>query len=198
MATSNAPAKPTTVAQYLKALPPERRAALSAVRKAINANLPDGYKEGIQYGMIGWFVPHSVYEKGYHCDPNQPVPFVSLASQKNHMAVYLFCLYCDKKAMAEFQERWKAETGRLDMGASCVRFKNMDQVSLGAIGDAVASMPVEAFIAAYEGAWVKPKGGKKAGAKKVAKKAGNKKVAKKSVSKKRVVKKVAKKVGKKR
>lgn len=178
MSTPAKPEKPTTVAQYLKALPPERREVMAAIRKEINANLPEGYKEGIQYGMIGWFVPHSVYEKGYHCDAKQPVPFVSLASQKNHMAAYLFCLYCEPggETLARFRETWESDTGKLDMGKSCVRFKSMEQVSLGAIGEMVRAMPVEKFIAAYEGAWVTPRakkaGGTKSGGKKVSKKGG--------------------------
>ncbi len=206
MAISKTTDKPTTVAQYLKALPSERRAVLAAIRKEINANLPEGYREGIRYGMVGWFVPHTVYPAGYHCDPSQPVPFVSLASQKNHMAVYLFCLYCDKRALARFQKRWKAETGRLDMGASCVRFKGMEQVSLGAIGDAVRAMPVDAFIAAYEGGVGgarKPASKKKAPKKRVTKKAATKKATgkKKAVgeagSKKVSAKKAARKGGEK-
>lgn len=84
-----------TVEAYLAALPEARRAALSAVRAAIRRALPKGYAEGIQYGMIGWFVPHSIYPAGYHCDPKQPLPFASLASQKSHLAIYLFCTYLD-------------------------------------------------------------------------------------------------------
>ena len=184
--------KPTTAAAYLAALPPERKEALTAIRKTINANLPKGYKEGMQYGMIAWFVPHSVYPKGYHCDAKQPLPFLSLASQKNHMAAYLFCLYCDAdgEVMARFQETWESDTGKLDMGKSCVRFKNLEQVSLKAIGDAVKAMPVEKFVASYEAAWVTPRakaggkaggtvGGKKSTAEKVVKKSAAKKVSKK-------------------
>ena len=100
-------ARPTTVKAYLDALPPDRRKALQAVRRAVNAGLGKGFKEGVQYGMIGWFVPHSVYPDGYHCDPRQPLPFASLASQKNHMAIYLMCIYGDEKERRWFEAAWK-------------------------------------------------------------------------------------------
>jgi len=80
----------------------DRRKALSAIRTAIRKNLPKGYEEGIQYGMIGYYVPHSVYPAGYHTDPKQPVPFASIASQKNHMAIYLFCIYTSPQAKEDF------------------------------------------------------------------------------------------------
>src|SRR5262252_4656184 len=79
---------------YLRALPEDRRAAISAVRKVILENLDASYEEGMQYGMIGYYVPHRVYPKGYHCDPKQPLPFAALASQKNYMSLYLMSLYC--------------------------------------------------------------------------------------------------------
>ena len=85
----------TTVEQYLAELPPDRREAITAIRAVILKNLPRGYEEGMGYGMIGYFVPHVVYPAGYHCDPRQPLPFASLASQKNHMALYLMCAYGD-------------------------------------------------------------------------------------------------------
>src|SRR5580693_4171014 len=83
-----------TVAEYLDSLPADRRAAISAVREVIRANLDAGYEEGIQYGMIGYYVPHRLFPAGYHADPKQPLPFAALASQKNHMALYLMGVYC--------------------------------------------------------------------------------------------------------
>lgn len=85
--------KATTVAQYLAELPAERREAIEAVRRVILDHLPEGVSEGMGYGMIGYSIPHSVYPKGYHCDPKQPLPFASLASQKNHMSLYLMNIY---------------------------------------------------------------------------------------------------------
>ena len=93
-------AKPTTVTQYLASLDPDRKKAIQAVRKVVKANLDPKVKEGIQYGMIGYFIPHSVYPDGYHCSPDQPLPFIGMASQKNHMAVYLFCIYGDEAEAA--------------------------------------------------------------------------------------------------
>jgi len=139
-----------SVKAYLDALPDDRRKALRKVRAAINRGLPKGYKEGIQYGMIGWFVPHRLYPDGYHCAPEQPVPFASLASQKNHMAIYLMCIYGDAKQKAWFEKAWKKTGLRLDMGKSCVRFRKIEDVPLDLIEEAVRRVPVEQFLAHYE------------------------------------------------
>ena len=132
--------KATTVKQYLDALPEDRRKALEAVRKVIKSNLDSKYEEGIQYGMIGYYVPHSVFADGYHCDPKQPLPFASIASQKNHMAVYLFCLYNDPAEIARFEAEWKKTGKKLDMGKSCVRFKKLENLALDVIGPSVAAL----------------------------------------------------------
>jgi hypothetical protein len=161
------PDKPTTVAQYLASLPKDRRAALKAVRKVIRANLDSGYAECFQHGMISYVVPHSVYPPGYHCDPKQPVPFASLASQKNHMAIYLFCVYSSEAEQRRFREAW-AKTGRkLDMGKSCVRFKRIEDVALDVVGRTIKRTPAKKFIAHYEAVLTQTK-------KKTAKKAGKK------------------------
>ena len=144
--------KAKTVVQYLSELPKDRREALQAVRAVVLKNLPKGYAEGMGSGAIGYFVPHSVYPPGYHCDPKQPLPFAGLASQKNHMAIYLMCLYSDPKHEAWFREAW-AKTGKtLDMGKSCVRFKKLDDVALNVIGQAIRRVPVKNFIESYESA----------------------------------------------
>jgi hypothetical protein len=141
---------PASVAAYLAALPEDRRKALSAVRAAIRKALPKGYAEGIQYGMIGWFVPHSIYPAGYHCDATQPLPFASLASQKSHMALYLFCTYLDEGQAGWFRDAWAATGKRLDMGKSCVRFKRLEDVPLDVVAEAIRRVPVKAFIECYE------------------------------------------------
>ena len=141
---------PASVDAYLAALPEDRRAALSAVRAAIVKALPKGYAEGIQYGMIGYHVPHSIYPAGYHCDPKQPLPFASLASQKSHMALYLFCTYLDEGQAGWFREAWTATGKRLDMGKSCVRFKRLEDVPLDVVAEAIRRVPVKAFIECYE------------------------------------------------
>lgn len=142
--------KPATVAAYLSALPPDRRKALQAVRKTIRANLDKAYEEGIQYGMIGYFVPHKLYPAGYHADPKQPLPFVGLASQKNYLALYMMCLYCDPKHLAWFKTSWAKTGKRLDMGKSCVRFKKVEDLALDVIGEVIARVPAKKFIAFYE------------------------------------------------
>ncbi len=141
-----------TVDEYLAELPDERCDAIRAVRTVILKNLPKGYEEGMQYGMIGYYVPHSVYPAGYHCDPKQPLPFAGLASQKNHMAIYLMCIYGDPDHQVWFREAWTRTGMKLDMGKSCVRFKKIEQVPLKVIGDAVKRVTVKKFIAQYESA----------------------------------------------
>jgi len=176
------------VKAYLDKLPADRREAISAVRDVINKNLPKGYEEGIQYNMIGWFVPHSIYPPGYHCNPKEPLPFVSLASQKNHMAVYMFCLYMDPAEIERFEARWNESGKKLDMGKSCVRFKNLEGVCLEAIGEAVKRMPVKKFVEQYESqygaAQARNAAKKKAAAEKTAKKTAAKKTASKTAAKK--------------
>ncbi len=139
--------KPATVKDYLAALPVERRKALDAVRKTIRRNLPQGFKEGIQYGMIGYFVPHSVYPPGYHCDPSQPLPFAGLASQKQHMALYLMCAYGDTGYAKWLRAEWAKTGKKLDMGKSCIRFKKLEDLPLELIGRAIARVNVEKYIA---------------------------------------------------
>ena len=146
------PAQPASVKDYLDGLPEDRRKDLSKVRAAVNKGLPKGYKEGIQYGMIGWFVPHKLFPAGYHCDPKQPVPFAGLASQKNYMSLYLMCVYGDEGERAWFEKEWKKSGKKLDMGKSCIRFKTADDVPLDLITKAVSRLPVDTFLAGYEAA----------------------------------------------
>jgi hypothetical protein len=148
-----------TVEAYLRALPDDRRRALQAVREEINRRLPKGYAEGMQYGMIGWCVPHSLYPDGYHCDPKQPLPFVGLASQKNHMSLYLMCIYGFEEHRRWFEQEWAKTGKRLDMGKGCVRFKRLEDLPLTLVGEAVARVPVDAYLAHYEA--VIKKGGKR-------------------------------------
>jgi len=139
-----------TVDAYLQALPPDRRAAISALRGVILANLPEGYVEQIQYGMIGYVVPHSLYPAGYHCDPKQPLGYAHLASQKNHIAIYLMNVYGDPATESWFRKAWKATGKKFDMGKSCVRFKKLEDVPLDVIGQVIARSPVKHYIAAVE------------------------------------------------
>ena len=139
-----------TVDEYLKSLPADRRTAISAVRKVILDNLPEGYEECMSYGMIGYVVPHRIYPAGYHCDPSLPLPLANLASQKNHMALYLMCCYGDKATDQWFRKAWAAAGKKLDMGKSCVRFKKLEDVSIEVIGQLIARVPVKKYIARME------------------------------------------------
>lgn len=142
--------KAKTVAEYLKSLPGDRRKAIEAVRKVIRENLDADYEEGIQYGWIGYYVPHRVYPPGYHCDPKQPLPFAGLASQKNHMGLYLMCTYMSPEQATWFQAAWKKTGKKLDMGKSCVRFKKIEDVALDVVGEAIRRVPAKKYIAVYE------------------------------------------------
>ncbi len=142
--------KAPTVEQYLAELPPERRAAVSAIREVVLRNLPEGYAEGMAYGMIGYVVPHEVYPAGYHVNPKQPVPFASLASQKNHIALYLMCAYGDADYERWLREAWAKAGKKLDMGKSCIRFKRLEDVPLEVVGEAIRRVPVKKFLEFYE------------------------------------------------
>ena len=139
-----------TVEEYLKSLPEDRRHAISAVRQTILKNLPKGYVEVMQYGMIGYAVPHSLYPAGYHCTPELPLPYAALGSQKNHMAIYLMCAYGDPSVNKWFREAWAATGKKLDMGKSCVRFKKLEDIPLEVIGQVIARVPVKTYIARVE------------------------------------------------
>lgn len=146
----------SSVEEYLASLPEDRRQAIAAVRKVILKNLPKGYQETIQYGGIGYSVPHSIYPAGYHCDPKQPLPFAGLASQKNHMSLYLGCIYVDPGTAEWFKEAYAKSGKRMDMGKSCVRFRKLDDLPLDVVGKAIARVPVEKLIAMYESVIKRP------------------------------------------
>lgn len=138
--------KARTVAEYLDQLPDDRRAAISKVRAVIRKNLPKGFAEQMSYGMIGYVVPHKLYPPGYHCDPKLPLPFACLASQKNHMALYVMTVYGDPVMESFVREQFKARGKKLDMGKSCIRFKKLDDLPLDVIGQVIARVPVEEYI----------------------------------------------------
>ena len=137
----------TTVQEYLASLPEDRRAALNAVRKVTLASLDKDYEEGLQYGMIGYYVPHRVHPAGYHCDPKQPLPFAALGSQKNHMSLHLMCLYLDSEQAQWFKSAWAKSGKKLDMGKACLRFKRIDDLALDVIGEAIRRVPAKKYIA---------------------------------------------------
>jgi len=142
--------KASTVEEYLASLPDDRRAALRAVRKVILDNLDKDYQEGMQYGMIGYCVPHRVFPEGYHCDPKQSLPFAGLASQKNHMSLYLMCTYGDGEHANWFKHAWSKTGKKLDMGKACIRFKKPDDLALEVIGEAIKRVPARKWIEIYQ------------------------------------------------
>jgi uncharacterized protein YdhG (YjbR/CyaY superfamily) len=135
--------KAETVEQYLAELPDDRRAAIEEVREAILENLPEGFEEAMNWGMISYQVPLSRYPNTYN---KQPLMMAALASQKNHMAVYLTGVYADEDSRAQFREAYQATGKRLDMGQSCVRFRRLDDLPLELIGEAIAAHSVDEFI----------------------------------------------------
>ena len=149
--------KARTVNEYLTDLPKDRRETLQAIRAVILKNLPKGYEEGMLYGAIAYFVPHSVYPPGYHCDPTKPLPFAGLASQKNYISMSLMCVYGDPEHETWFRMAWAKTGKKLNMGKSCVRFKKIDDVPLKVIGEAIKRVPAKKFIEYYESA-IKPAG----------------------------------------
>jgi hypothetical protein len=142
--------KATTVAAYLASLPADRRADVQAVRAAILKNLDKDYEEGMQYGMIGYYIPHSIYPAGYHCDPKQALPFAGLAAQKNNISVYLMCVYGNSEHTEWFQKAWAKTGKKLDMGKACVRFKKAEDAALDVIGEAVRRVPAKKYIEQIE------------------------------------------------
>ena len=131
----------------LNQLPDNRRVVLEAVRATILNNLPLGYIESINYGVIGYYVAHSIYPAGYHRNPDLPLPFASLASQKNHMALHCMGICCDEKEQALFRKQWQATAKKLDLGKSCIRFRKLDDVPLSVIGQMVKRITVKKYIA---------------------------------------------------
>ncbi len=143
--------KATTPKQYLDELPEDRKDPINKLRQRILDNLPKGVEETMNYGMLGYVIPHKIYPEGYHCDPKLPLPFMNLASQKNFIAVYSMVLYSKKELMdwftSEYAKRCKY---KLDMGKSCIRFKRMDDIPFELIGELTTKVSAEEWIQIYE------------------------------------------------
>lgn len=135
--------KANSVDQYLNQLPEDRREAVENLREEIKNNLPEGFEECISYDMIGYVVPHSLYPKGYHCDPKLPLPFINLASKKNYIALYHTCVYANNDLKAWFKNEYpKHSRYKLDMGKSCIRFKGMDDIPYQLVGELCSKINV--------------------------------------------------------
>ena len=137
----------STPEDYLAGLPEDRRAAISRVRDLVNEHLPEGYVEQMGWGMLTWVVPLSRHPKTYN---GQPLAYVSLASQKNHLALYLMGLYGDDAALAWLRQQYADRGLRFDMGKSCLRFRTLEDLPLDVIGQVVAMVPVEELISRHE------------------------------------------------
>jgi hypothetical protein len=143
--------KATSVEDYISQVPEDRKEALTKLREVINSNLPKGFEEGIQYGMIGYYVPHSKYPSGYHCDPQVPLPFMSFASQKNSINLYHMGIYNIKEIHDWFVAEYpKYSKRKLDIGKSCIRFKKPEDIPCELIGELASKITVDEWIAIYE------------------------------------------------
>jgi len=142
-----------TPEEYVAQIPEERKPIISKLRKIIKDNLPKGFEEGLNYKMLGYYVPHSIYPEGYHCDPKLPLPFINLASQKNSINLYHSGVYAKKELydwfVAEYPKRSKR---KLDMGKSCIRFKKTDDIPYDLIAELCRKLTVNEWINIYESA----------------------------------------------
>ena len=137
----------STVSEYISQLEESRKEIIENLRKAVKSNLPAGFNEEINYGMIGYVVPHSIYPSGYHCNTKLPLPFINLASQKNHIGVYHMGIYSDPDLLKWFEEQWsKLEIGKLNMGKSCIRLNPKKQIPYDLIGRLSAKISVDQWI----------------------------------------------------
>ena len=143
--------KAATPDQYIKELPADRKEAISALRDIILKNLPKGFTEEMNYGYIGYVVPHSLYPAGYHCDPSLPLPFMAIASQKNFIALYHMGIYAQPELLKWFTTEFPRHSkAKLDMGKSCMRFKKPENIPYKLIGELVKKMKAKDWIEVYE------------------------------------------------
>lgn len=141
----------TTIEEILANIPEERKEAFNKLHQTIVDNLPKGFEPGISYGMLGYVIPHELYPAGYHCKPSEPLPFASLASQKNSINFYHMGIYLDSALMEWFVAEFpKHSSQKLDMGKSCIRFKKWDQIPFELMGQLMQKMTSAQWIALYE------------------------------------------------
>lgn len=145
-----------TPQEYIDSLPEDRKEAMCKLRKVMKENLPKGFQEGMGYGMLCYSVPHSIYPKGYHCDPKLPLGFISIASQKNFIALHHMGIYADSQLLNWFVSEYpKHVKTKLDMGKGCIRFKKMETIPYELIAELAQKVTVDQWIACYESAFVK-------------------------------------------
>ena len=140
-----------TIEQYINEIPEERKEGVNKLRTIILENLPKGFEEGMSYGMVSYFVPHSIYPAGYHCNPRLPLPFMSFANQKNNINLYNMELYANPDLYAWFVTEFaKHSNEKLDMGKSCIRFKKSANIPFELIAELVRKVTVTDWILSYE------------------------------------------------
>lgn len=139
-----------TVEKYIEEIELTKKEAFIQLRNIIKTNIPLGFEERMIYGMLGYVVPHSLYPKGYHCDPTLPLSFISIAAQKNYLAFYHMGLYAEGNLLQWFQQEYKKTPYKLDMGKCCVRFKKMDSIPYQLIGELVNKVSPQEWIQIYE------------------------------------------------
>lgn len=140
----------STVQEYLASLPEDRRAAVTAVRAAINSNLPAGYQEGIQFRMVSWYVPLSKYPAGYGGNPKEPLPLLSMGSTKGHLALHMICFYGAEDLAEAFTADYNKSGKKLDMRLGCLRFKKLDDLALDVVVRNLARFTVDEHVAQYQ------------------------------------------------
>ena len=144
-----------SVEEYINLVPAAQREAIISLRKVIRENIPTGFAEEISYGMIGYVVPHSLYPKGYHCNPKLPLPFLNIAAQKNFIALYHMGLYSNPALLNWFTDEFLNHSKKKpDMGKSCIRFKNPETIPYQLIGELAKRMSVQEWIDTYESIFI--------------------------------------------
>ena len=142
---------PSSPDEYIAQLPEDKRVAMEKLRKTLVKNLPKGFAETLDYSMISYVVPHSLYPKGYHCNPKQALPFISIAARKNFLALYHMGIYLSPDLLEWFAAEYPNHSKtKLDMGKSCIRFKKLDQIPYDLIAQLAKKMTVKNWINLYE------------------------------------------------
>lgn len=140
-----------SIHEILNNLPPERADAVNALHKTILKNLPEGFEAAMSYGMLGYVVPHRIYPAGYHCKPAEPLPFASIASQKNSINFYHMGIYSNPELLDWFVAEFPIHSKqKLDIGKSCIRFKKLEEIPYELIGELMTKMSVQQWIDLYE------------------------------------------------
>lgn len=147
-----------SVQEYISNIAEEKKVSFEQLLKTIQQNLPNGFETGMSYGMVGFYVPHELYPKGYHCDAKLPLPFAAIAAQKNFIALYHMGIYADENLLQWFQSNYsKHVSSKLDMGKSCIRFKKNNEIPFALIAELFQKMQVNDWIKLYENTFTKNK-----------------------------------------